>query len=150
MAAKENISESAQDIEALFELERIETAVAWRPEDEDWFIGTVIDRRIGPDNGFGTYPLITYRIDNGGNKGLPVGGYVAYHAFHTQARDMLKEIGIAKGAQHYLKYKGMRPLNNPTEDQVKKGNDKYHLVYGRDTSATDVENGDAFKEAFGF
>ncbi len=130
------MSKAAQEIEAFFERQRLHSAPAWRPEPGGMLVGTVVGRRMGQDNGFGEYPVIIYKTEDG--------NYVAFHAFHTLARDILKRIGVADGARHAIVYSGLVKKASPTEEEIKKGNDEYHSYYGEDLDKPDASTEEAF------
>lgn len=100
-------------------------APAWMPEEGDSILGVVASVSIGPDNGFGPYPIITILTGEG--------ELVAVHAFHTVLKDRLVDIrpkvdeiiGIkylghvlpeegSKGVNDYYAYKVL--INRPAAD----------------------------------
>jgi hypothetical protein len=77
-----------------------EFAPAWRPQAGDTLTGEVvgIGERVGYDDE--VYPIITVRTDD---------GELAFHAFHTVARNELAKARPAIGEVIGVKYAGQKP-----------------------------------------
>lgn len=114
---------TAEEMEAFQQRMAIDTAPPWMPETGDILTGTVIGFRIGRDTGYGEYPIIVYKKDDG--------SYTAVHAFHTLLRDMLKELKPTPGVTQIITYLGVQEKRNATDDEKARGLDKYHMYYGQ-------------------
>lgn len=62
----------------------LDYAPAWMPEEGDTILGVITSISVGPDNGFGPYPIVTILTNDGELK--------AVHAFHTVLKDRLYDI----------------------------------------------------------
>jgi hypothetical protein len=84
-------------------------AEAWRPDPGDVLVGEVVE--LDEREGFAgvRYPVVTVRTD--------VGEYVAFHAFHTVARDELARWEPKIGERLGVAYHGL----------VEKGESSYEL-----------------------
>lgn len=76
--------------------EDLEFAEAWRPKPGEHLIGTVtgVDER---DGDYGAYPVITVRTET---------GELAWHAFHTVARNELAKLRPEVGDEIGVRYGG--------------------------------------------
>lgn len=108
------------------------TAPAWRPEPNTTIVGTVIGMNMR-ESGYGPYPMITYRLDNG--------EVINLHAFHTLVRTSLAEAKTDIGKRQFVTYLGKQTKNNPTEEEKAKGLDQYHMYYV--LNAEDLNNAPA-------
>lgn len=132
--------------------EAINNAPAWMPgENEDQAImhGTVIGLAMGESkqNDFGQYPIVIYKLDSNCGQ-YEAGTHIKVHAFHTLLRTQLMEAGTKIGVEQMVSYRGKRKKNNPTEDEIKRGLDEYHLTYVQNVGAefTAVAEGFTFEE----
>lgn len=85
-----------------FDLERLldQDIAGWRPNPGDKLIGTVVNLEIGGQGStFGTYPLLTIRVDE-------TGEFVNVHAFHTVLRVELGRKQVGMGDRIGIKYIG--------------------------------------------
>lgn len=121
MPTEKETQKAIADIEAFLERRNRNRAPAWRPEPGTVMAGEVVGMHMGPDMGYGEYPIVTYKLDSG--------EYVAVHAFHTLLRQTLAELKTDIGKRQILSYMGKRQKTNPTEEEVKKGLDSYHDYY---------------------
>ncbi len=85
------------------------------------FTGEVIALQMGRDSGYGEYPVVVYKLDDG--------SFLKLHAFHTLLRGQLAELGTKVGIRQIVSYDGLKTKNNPTPDEIEKGLDKYHLTF---------------------
>jgi hypothetical protein len=134
MTVKQNAATTpADDVEAFYERMALSSAPAWMPEPNSILEGVVTGIRLNENSEYGAYPVIVYKKDDG--------TFIAFHAFHTLARNMMRELQTAKGKRQRIAYLGVQTKNNPTEDEVKKGLDKYNLYYGENVGEVkpDVE-----------
>jgi hypothetical protein len=90
-------------------------------------VSGVIQQVVARDSDHGVYPVITMEMING-----TLG---TFHAFHQIVQERLKELKPKKGDRLFIMYAGERKKNNPTEDEIKKGRDTYHL-YTLETDAS--------------
>lgn len=131
---------SADEIERFFAMKDRDTAPAWRPDPDTMMAGELQGFRIGPDNGYGTYPIMIYKLDNG--------QVISVHAFHTLLRESLKEMHPKKGDRHLIHYAGKQETNA----SIKKGDNSdrqyYHMYYIR--NAADLTADDAVQDTFDF
>jgi hypothetical protein len=74
-----------------------EFAQAWKPDPGDVLVGEVIELSER-DGGYGSYPIVTVRQDNGEE--------AAFHAYHTVAASQLAEQRPAIGERVGIKYRG--------------------------------------------
>lgn len=132
MAAGNKLSPEAAEIEAFMERMQRDTAPAWRPEPGTTIAATVEGFRIGRDTGYGEYPVVIYKLDNG--------QLISVHAFHTLLQDQLRELKGKKGTRQILYYGGKVKKNNASEEDRKTGRDEYHMYFVRnaDDLATDT------------
>ena len=72
-------------------------APAWKPEPEGTLIGEIVEL-TERDGGYGSYPIVTVRQDDG--------QVLAAHAFHTVLAQQLAEHRPAIGERIGIKYKG--------------------------------------------
>jgi hypothetical protein len=85
------------------------------------FTGTVIGLHMGRDSGYGEYPVVVYKLDDG--------SYLKLHAFHTLIRNQLAELGTKIGKRQIVSYDGLKRKNNPTPDEIEKKLDRYHVTF---------------------
>lgn len=124
----EERAKSIAEIEAHFarQAERA-NAPAIRLEEGEMVAGTIEQISVRTSD-YGTYPvLVLKRNDNS--------ELVTLHAFHQIIQDRLKELKPQKGDMLFVSYAGKRQKNNPTEDEIAKGRDTYHL-YNLETDAS--------------
>lgn len=113
-----------KEMEAYFLAKAIANAPAWMPAENpemQTIRGEVIGLRMGRDNGYGTYPVITYKLDDG--------TFLNVHAFHTLLRTQLAEVGTKIGSRQILSYDGLKRKNNATKEEIDKGLADYHLTF---------------------
>jgi len=72
-------------------------ATAWKPDPDGLLIGEVVELSER-DGGFGSYPIITVKQDDG--------ELLAFHAYHTVAASQLAAARPAIGARIGIRYKG--------------------------------------------
>jgi hypothetical protein len=140
VARRFDADEAKNELERFFEQMRKDTAPAWRPEPGTTMMATVEGFRIGRDTGYGEYPIVIYKLDNG--------EVVSVHAFHTLLRDQLKELGTKKGVKQILHYGGKQKKTKATEEEVKAGRDEYHMYYVK--NAADLGKQEDVTETFAF
>jgi hypothetical protein len=130
----------------------INNAPAWRPDSDDndqpkTFMGEVIGLRMGGGDGkddYGFYPVIVYKLSDGSAAafGFP---YLAFHAFHTLARQQLKDLGTTVGVKQIVSYDGLRRKNNATDEEIAKGMADYHVTYIENVGAETKAVADGFE-----
>jgi hypothetical protein len=76
---------------------------------------------------WGIYPVLTLKFVDGKLGTL--------HSFHQLMTDRLKELKPQNGDMLFVAYGGERQKNRPTEDEIARGRDKYHL-YNLETDAS--------------
>lgn len=140
MVAKKELTGTAAELEAFFQRMQRDTAPAWRPEPGTTMAGTVEGFRIGRDTGYGEYPIVVYKLDNG--------EVVSVHAFHTLLRDQLKELGTKKGKRQIIHYGGLQKKTKATDEEREKGRDEYHMYYVK--NADDLAQEDQLSDTFDF
>jgi hypothetical protein len=115
------LSKAAQSIEdeqiAYEERMKMRKAKAWMPEPNTTIKATVVGMSMR-DGGYGIYPVITYRKNDG--------EIINVHAFHQVLRSTLADLKTAPGSEQYITYLGKTQKNNPTEEEIKTGKDMYH------------------------
>jgi hypothetical protein len=119
-----NKADASARMEAFLLAKAIANAPAWMPADNPdmaTFEGEVIGLRMGRDNGYGEYPVITYKLDDG--------TFLNVHAFHTLLRQQLAEAGTTVGKRQILSYDGKKRKNNATTEEIEKGLADYHLTF---------------------
>ena len=88
----------------------LDYAQAWKPEAKDLIAGEVTEISSRGSE-FGTYPIITLKVQNGteeGGKEIAAGEERAVHAFHTALRNQLASIAPQAGAELAILKKGMK------------------------------------------
>lgn len=130
------------EIEAFFAAKELNTAPAWRPEPGDTIVGEVTGLRMGNDTGYGTYPIVVMKREDGTTASV--------HAFHTLLREQLKDMGCNIGMRIAISYDGER-ITNETKDLPTEKQTTYHLYFAADLAklgtadgATPVEAGFSF------
>lgn len=140
MTKETNAEKLSRELEEYFERKSQNTAPAWLPEPGTTRVGTVTALRMGQDMGYGAYPIITYKGDDG--------VYFAVHAFHTLLRNRLSELETTIGKRQILSYDGKRRKSKATDEEIAKGLADYHFYYienaGEENSVTGVEEGFSF------
>jgi hypothetical protein len=104
---------------------------AWRPQPGDTIHGKVQSVTLGPDLGYGTYPIVTL-VAEGGSE-------MAIHAFHTVLRTQLAQARPQAGDSLTVLYHGKRSPKGGT------GNDyhSYRVSGGQEREFNwDSESGD--------
>lgn len=91
----------------------LDYADAWLPEEGETILGVITSVSVGPDNGFGPYPIITILTNDGESK--------AVHAFHTVLKDRLIDIRPAVDEIIGIKY-----LGHILPDEGSKGVNDYY------------------------
>jgi hypothetical protein len=109
------------EMEAFLLRKALNNAPAWMPEKGDILVGEVVGLRMGNDNGYGTYPVVIYKQDDG--------EFIALHAFHTLIREQLREAKTVIGKRQMIAYDGKKRKNNATQEEIDKGLADYHLTY---------------------
>jgi hypothetical protein len=133
------LSAAAQEIEEFFQRKQLNTAPAWMPEPGTVMAAEVVGLRMGADNGYGTYPVIVYKLDSG--------EFVSVHAFHTLLRARLAELKTEIGKRQILSYDGKKRKNKATPEEIEKGLADYHMYYvenAGEVAATAKEEGFTF------
>jgi hypothetical protein len=107
-----------------------EFAEAWRPDPGDKLVGEIVE--LGARAGYNDelYPIVTVRQDDGVE--------LAFHAFHTVARNELAKLHPQVGQRLAVRYEG--------EKQGADGRSKYHH-YRIATDAVPVFSWGAFGDA---
>ena len=112
-------TKDVEELEQFFAQMQKDTAPAWRPDPGTTMAATVEGFRIGRDTGYGEYPIVIYKLDDG--------QVVSVHAFHTLLRDQLKELNTKKGTRQLLHYGGKHTKNKATDEERAQGRDQYHM-----------------------
>jgi hypothetical protein len=135
VAKKFDAAAEVSEIDAYFARMEQSKAAAWMPDSKQTIRGTVIGLNMR-DGGYGMYPVITYKKDDG--------EIINVHVFHQLLRDQLRELKTDIGSEQYITYLGKRKKNKPTEEEVKAGRDEYHDYYvenvGQDTVTGKAED----------
>jgi hypothetical protein len=115
------IENNANDKMTRYKLQmQMRTAPAWRPAPDTTMYGVVVAMAMG-ESGFGEYPIITYKLEDG--------SYVRIHAFHTLLRDKLSELKTDVGSEQFVTYLGL-VLKNSSKDKPEaelEATDRYHM-----------------------
>jgi hypothetical protein len=109
-AKSADMRQAMQELEIKLELDY---ADAWLPEEGESILGVITSISMGPDAGFGSYPIITILTNDGESK--------AVHAFHTVLKERLIDIRPAVDEIIGIKYVG----HVMPEDGTKNVNDYY-------------------------
>lgn len=96
------------------------TAPAWRPEKDDILHGEVVGTRVGTTSDYPDYPVLILEQTNG--------EYIAFHAFHGVAQDILSSLRPKRGEVLTIQYLGTQ-VTNATKDKDLKDQTAYHLYY---------------------
>jgi hypothetical protein len=128
------------EMDAFLQRKALNTAPAWMPEPGTVVAGTVAGLRMGNDNGWGVYPVVVYKLDDG--------SYVSVHAFHTLLRERLAELKTDIGVRQILSYDGKKSKNNATDEEREADRDKYHMYYVE--NASDTSSDSMVEENFSF
>jgi hypothetical protein len=122
------------ELEAFFAAKELNTAPAWRPSPGDTLIGEVTGLRMGNDNGYGTYPIVVVKREDG--------TVASMHAFHTLLREQLRDLGCNIGMRIAVTYDGER-ITNETADLPEKDQKTYHLYFAADLAKLGTAEGAA-------
>jgi hypothetical protein len=131
MAAKENLSTQAREVEEYFNRKAKRQAPAWMPQPGDTFKGKVIKLHMFTDSEYGDAPVVTYEVlwSNVPDR-LEVGATVAFYVFAQVSRERMKELGCDLDTVQWVSYDGKTPSRTRKD---KDGNAvEYHVF--------DIEN----------
>lgn len=144
MAEKKAFDAKAEDvaIEAYFARVQQATAPAWRPEPGETLAFEVLKLKMGPDSGYGPYPIFVV-------KELESGDIVAIHAFHTMLRERFREMGVKPGFKGVVTYLGER-VKNSAKDDDDRPDDRYHMYYAEDLVTAMQADQSGIEEGFSF
>jgi hypothetical protein len=126
--------------------EDFEQAPGWRPNKGERLTG-VLSRRDIMENKWGKYAILTFAVSNRGDyrvntdsnasegEALPFeeGDFLAWHAFHTVARNALQELRPQMGKEYEVTYLGQKRIKGKPKDSTDP-RDYYHAWTVRDTS----------------
>lgn len=119
------------DFDAMMDRVQRSNAPAWRPNPGGKLRGTPVHIALSPADRseYGEYPIVTFKQENG--------EYINFHAFHTMAREHLRERATTLKAAIanpdsapmwniiYLEER----VTNDTRDRDPKDQTTYHLYY---------------------
>ena len=113
---------------------RIESAVAWAPQPGD-ILDAYLVAVVKRTSQYGTYPVLIF--DRGEDT-----MFAAFHAFHSIARDKLKELKPARGERVVIAYPG--PQESRQRKDSKGDPVTYHpyIIYCPDRPDEDVSEYD--------
>ena len=132
--------------------EDFEQAPGWRPNKGERLTG-VISRRDIMENKWGKYTILTLAVSNEGDYRVNVdsaldegmlrpfdeGDFIAWHAFHTVARNALNELRPAMGVEIEVTYLGQKRIKGKPKESTDP-RDYYHAWTVRDTSIVLTED----------
>lgn len=132
--AKEPAKDALQvRLDQFFKTQDIEQAEAWMPTPGDYLIGDVIHMSMRTGGEYGDYLRVVYKMAAQGNR--HDGSYttadtnIAVHVFHQLLVERLTELNTKIGKRQIVQYVDYKSKRNPTQDEIDKGRDKYHLYY---------------------
>lgn len=122
-----------------------EQAPGWRPDKGESVTG-VVSKRTVMENKWGKYTILTLAVSKPGDLRINVdsdfpgelrpfdqGDFIAWHAFHTVAKNALNELRPPEGMEIEVTYLGQKRIKGKPKDSTDP-RDYYHGWTVRDTS----------------